>query len=188
MSFTTSSNRILVTDSSSNIKFDTNKKYPYVIGTLEGSISFSNTITTSYEDGYEPPSGEPPSGGGYYTITHYFGNEIDQTSVLHSSAYPITFCFSSIALTGYSYVQGIPNNYFYYLLPANQFYSTNGSLLTELSVSSSGTVNRVAQISTYVNGSNQVVINYKRTGAYQDDQSNAATITFYYRIRYGRIV
>lgn len=186
MSFFTAANRIYVTDSSNNIKFDTDKKYPYVIGTLEGSVTFSNNINVSYEDVYYPPVGETPGGTG--TEIRHYGTEIDQTAVLHSASYPINFCFSSVIATSYSYVDGVPGNYFYYKLPLNQAFSTNGSLLTELSVMQNGTVARVAELSVYANASNQVVFYYKRTGAFQNGQTEPATISFYYRVRYGRII
>jgi phosphodiesterase/alkaline phosphatase D-like protein len=180
MSLITSSNRIYVTDASGNVKFDTDRKYPFIIGTANGSVTVTNSIVTT--------SVTVSAGESWTTATAYQGSEIDSANILVSSAYPIQFCISRITLTGVSGGGVTPNNsYYYYRLPVNKAYSVNGSLLTELEVAQNGRVVRAAQVTIYANTSNQVVLHFKRTGS-NNDQSTAASFTFNYSVQYGRII
>lgn len=179
MSLITSPNRIYVTDASGNVKFDTEKKYPFIIGTANGSVTVTNSIVTT--------SVTVSAGESFTSTTAYQGSEIDSANIIVSSVYPIQFCISSITLTGVSGGGATPNNsYYYYRIPTNKAYAVNGSLLTELEVAQNGRVVRAAQITVYANASNQVVLHFKRTGS-NNDQATAASFTFNYSVQYGRI-
>lgn len=179
MSLITSSNRIYVTDASGNVKFDTEKKYPFIIGTANGSVTLTNSIVTT--------SVTVSAGETWTTGTAYQGSEIDSANIIVNAGFPIQFCISRITLTGVSGGGVTPNNsYYYYRIPTNKAYAVNGSLLTELEVAQNGRVVRAAQITIYANTSNQVVLHFKRTGS-NNDQATAASFTFDYSVQYGRI-
>lgn len=179
MSVFTSLNRIYVSDNSGNVKFDTDKKYPFIIGTVNGSVTLTNSIITT--------SVQVSAGESWTTGTAYQGSEIDSANILVNAPYPIQFCLSRITLTAASGGGATPNNsYYYYRLPLNKAYSVNGSLLTELEVAQNGRVVRAAQVTIYANTSNQVVLHFKRTGS-NNDTSTAASFTFNYSVQYGRI-
>lgn len=179
MSFTTSSNRLYVTDANGNIKFDTQSKYPFIIGSISGSETFTNTSTRF--------TTEVVSGESFSTVTAYFGSEIDSTRILSTPAYPISFLFASIKLSSVSNVGESPADaYYYYHIPIGREYSSNGSLLTELEVNKNGRVVRAAQISCFINSNNQIVMHFKRSAS-NNDLSIAASLTFQYNIQYGRI-
>lgn len=179
MSTVTSANRIYVTDASGNIKFDTDRKYPFIIGTVTGSVTVTNSIVTT--------SVAVSAGESWTTSTAYQGSEIDSASILLTAPYPIQFCLSRITLTAVSGGGASRGaGYYYYRLPTGKAYSVNGSLLTELEVAQNGRVVRAAQVTIYANSSNQVVLHFKRTGG-NNDQPTAASFTFNYSVQYGRI-
>lgn len=179
MSTVTSSNRIYVTDASGNIKFDTDKKYPFIIGTVAGQVTVTNSIVTT--------SVTVSAGESFTTGTAYQGSEIDSTNILVNAPYPIQFCLSRITLSAVSGGGATPGaGYYYYRIPTNKAYAVNGSLLAELEVAQNGRVVRAAQITVYANTSNQVVLHFKRTGS-NNDAATAASFTFNYSVQYGRI-
>jgi len=177
MSFYASTNRIYVTDAANKIKFDTDKKYPFIIGTTTGSVTVTNSITTT--------TAEVSSGESFTTVTANQGTEIDSASILVTAPYPIQFCISRITLTSVS-GGGSVGGYYYYRMPTNKAYSLNGSLLTELEVAKNGRVIRAAQVTIYANARNQVILHFKRTGSNNDNEA-AASFTFNYSVQYGRI-
>lgn len=179
MSLFTSANRIYVSDSNGVVKFDTEKKYPFIIGTVSGSVTCTNSIITT--------SVQVAAGETWTTGSAYQGSEIDSTNILVNAGYPIQFCLSRLTLTSVSGGGATPNgSYYYYRLPTNKAYSINGSLLTELEVAQNGRVVRAAQVSIFANTSNQVVLHFKRTGS-NNDNATAASFTFDYSVQYGRI-
>jgi hypothetical protein len=179
MSTITSSNRIYVTDASGNIKFDTDRKYPFIIGSTTGSVTINNSVVTT--------SVQVSSGESFTSSTAYQGSEIDSANILVNAPYPIQFCISRITLTAVSGGGGGGGgNYYYYRMPINKAYSINGSLLTELEVAQNGRVVRAGQITIYANTSNQVILHFKRTGS-NNDAPTAASFTFNYSVQYGRI-
>lgn len=179
MSFITNSDRIFITDGSGNVKFDTNRKYPFIIGSITGTQTFTNTVTAQ--------TVTVAAGESFTSSTAYFGSEIDSTRILLNAPYPINFCFSAITLNNVSNAGVSPGGAFYYdLITVGKTYAINGSLLVELQVSANGRVMRVAQITCYANASNQVVMHFKRS-AYNNDVAAAASFTFGYTIQYGRI-
>ena len=179
MSTVASANRIYVTDASGSIKFDTDKKYPFIIGTATGSVTVTNSIVTT--------SVQVSSGESWTSSTAYQGSEIDSLSILVNAPYPIQFCISRITLTAVSGGGASPGGgYYYYRIPVNKAYAVNGSLLTELEVAQNGRVVRAGQITVYANSSNQVVMHFKRTGG-NNDTATAASFTFNYSVQYGRI-
>lgn len=180
MSFVTNSNRIFITDSAGNVKFDTNRKYPFIIGSITGTETFSNTVTAQ--------TVQVSAGESWTSTTAYFGTEIDSTRVLLTAPYPISFCFAAITLNSKSAgVAASPSGAYYYdCIATSKTYAINGSLLVELEASSNGRVMRASQITCYTNASNQVVMHFKRS-AYNNDAPTAASFTFGYTIQYGRI-
>lgn len=179
MSTITQSNRIYVTDASGNIKFDTDKKYPFIIGTVNGSVTVTNSIITTQV--------QVAAGESYTSTTAYQGSEIDSVNILVNAPYPIQFCLSRITLSAVSGGGVTPGaGYYYYRLPTAKAFSVNGSLLAELEVAQNGRVVRAAQITVYANTSNQVVLHFKRTGS-NNDSPTAASFTFNYSVQYGRI-
>ena len=179
MSTVTSPNRIYVTDASGNIKFDTDRKYPFIIGTVTGSVTLTNSVSAE--------AVTVSAGESFISSSAYTGSEIDSANILVSAPYPIQFCLSRITLSSVSGGGGgSGGNYYYYRLPVNKAYSINGSLLTELEVAQNGRVIRTAQITIYANTSNQVILHFKRTGG-NNDAPTAASFTFDYSVQYGRI-
>jgi hypothetical protein len=179
MSTVTSTNRIYVTDASGNIKFDTDKKYPFIIGTTTGSVTVTNSIVST--------SVTVLAGESFSSSTAYQGSEIDSANILLTAPYPIQFCLSRITLSSVSGGGATPGSgYYYYRLPTGKAYAVNGSLLTELEVAQNGRVVRAAQLTVYANTSNQVILHFKRTGS-NNDSGTAASFTFNYSVQYGRI-
>lgn len=179
MSLITSANRIYISDSSGNVKFDTNRKYPFIASTITGSETFTNTITAQ--------AVQVQAGESWTTSTAYLGSEIDSTRILTTATFPLKFCFASITLTNVSNAGQSPGGaYYYYIIPTNRSYSLNGSLLVELEVASNGRVMRAAQLTCYVNDLKQVIMHFKRT-AHNNDLSAACSFTFNYKIQFGAI-
>lgn len=179
MSFLTDANRILVTDSLGNAKFDTNRKYPFLVSTITGSETFTNTVTAQ--------TVQVAAGESFTTTTAYFGSEIDSTRILTTSAVNLKFCFAAITLTNKSNVAASPGGaYYFYSLPVDRTYAINGSLLTELQIASNGRVMRAGQLTCYVNDLKQVIMHFKRT-ALNNDVSAACSFTFNYNIQFGAI-
>jgi hypothetical protein len=179
MSTVTSANRIYVTDASGNIKFDTDKKYPFIIGTTTGSVTVTNSVVAT--------SVQVSAGESFTTTTAYQGSEIDSLNILVNAPYPIQFCISRITLTAVSGGGGgAGGNFYYYRIPTGKDFSVNGSLLTELEVAQNGRVIRAGQITIFANSSNQVVMHFKRTGG-NNDAASPASFTFNYSVQYGRI-
>lgn len=179
MSFLTDNNRIYVSDASGNVKFDTNRKYPFLVSSVTGSETFTNTVTAQ--------TVQVAAGESFTTSTAYFGSEIDSTRILTTSPVNLKFCFAAITLTSSSNVAQSPGGaYYFYALPLNRTYSINGSLLVELEIASNGRVMRAAQLTCYVNNLKQVIMHFKRT-AYNNDVSAACSFTFNYNIQFGAI-
>lgn len=179
MSTVTSNNRIYVTDASGNIKFDTDKKYPFIIGTVNGSVTVTNSVVST--------SVQVSAGESWTSSAAYQGSEIDSANILVDAPYPIQFCLSRITLSSVSGGgAGAGGNYYYYRMPTNKAFAINGSMLVELEVAQNGRVIRAAQVTVYANTSNQVVLHFKRTGG-NNDAATAASFTFNYSVQYGRI-
>jgi hypothetical protein len=179
MSFITNNNRIYVSDDSGNVKFDTNRKYPFLVSSVAGSETFTNTVTSQ--------TVQVQAGESFTSSTAFYGSEIDSTRILTTSGVNLKFCFAAITLTAKSNVAESPGGaYYFYSLPVNRTYAINGSLLVELQIASNGRVMRAAQLTCYVNAANQVLMHFKRTG-YNNDVSAACSFTFNYNIQFGAI-
>lgn len=179
MSLITDANRIYISDSEGNVKFDTNRKYPFIASTITGSETFTNTVTAQ--------TVQVQAGETWTTSTANFGSEIDSTRILTTATFPLNFCFASITLTSVSNAGQSPGGaYYYYKIPLNRSYSVSGSLLVELEIAGNGRIMRAAQLTCYVNDLKQVIMHFKRT-AHNNDLAAACSFTFNYSIQFGAI-
>lgn len=177
MSLVLQNDRIYVTDSTGNVKFDTaDTKYPYSVTRLTGNLTLSNTVT-SYQFVDTSNNGETPYN---VYVTRYFGAPIDSLNVLHTSAAPINFAIASVRFTEEN-IPALQGDSVSYKLPINRWYAVTGSLLTELNVSSGGQVQRAAALTVKVNTLNQVILRYRRSG-FNNDPNSAVSIKLEYQI------
>jgi hypothetical protein len=93
----------------------------------------------------------------------------------------IDFCISSIMLTASNATGGV-DAYYYWRLPANRWFSSNGSTLIDQSIQSNGKLQRASQVTIYTSN-NVVYLRFVRS-MYSDDVSTA----HYYNISYNTLV
>lgn len=176
MSLILQNDRIYVTDSSGNIKFDTSEtKYPYSVTRLTGSLTISNTVA-SYQF-TDTTGGESPYN---VFITRYQGAPIDSNNILYTGSVPLSFAIASVRFTSEN-IGALQGDSVSYKLPINRWYAVTGSLLTELNVSKGGQVQRAAALTVKVNNLNQVILKYSRTG-FNNDNQTAVSINLEYQI------
>ena len=178
MTFITQTNRIYITSGSGanvKVKYDTFEPHPLVYSRVAGSISVSNAVS-SYTFGV--PGRE---GGG--TETRYSATGIDSLTTLYTAPAGVTidFCISAIQLTASNATGGV-DAYYYWRLPANRWFSSNGSTLIDQSIQSNGKLQRASQATIYTSN-NVVYLRFVRS-MYSDDVSTA----HYYNISYNTLV
>lgn len=173
MSFITQPGRIYVTDSYGNVKFDSNEPHPIVYTRIQGSLSFSSSVTST--------TVTLPYGEGSTTETRYNSNGISSLTTLYTApaGVNIDFCLASIKLTS-STARGTPQAYYYWRMPSGSWYSANGSLLVDQSVNRSGKLERASVATIYASG-NAIVFHMKRT-AFNDDYNELHTYNFDYNV------
>jgi len=174
MSFVSTTNRFIIRDANSKVKFDTNEPLPIVYSRLQGTI----TITAQPTAGtFTYPAGESSSG----TETRYNSAPIITSETIYTapSGVIVDFCISSIKLTSCN-VTGARGSYYYFKLPLNVWHSANGSIVVDQSITQSGKVQR-ASIATIYAINNTIQFYFKRNG-YNDDVSLLHTYTFDYNV------
>lgn len=174
MSFVSSSNRFLITDGNSNVKFDTNEPHPIVYARTQGSITITAQPTATT---FTFPAGE----SGTSSETRYNSAPIIITETIYTAPAGVVldFCISTIRLTSCN-VTGADGSFYYFKLPLNVWHSANGSIVVDQSITQAGKVQRAA-IATVYAVDNKVQFYFKRN-AYNDDINLLHTYTFEYNV------
>lgn len=173
MSFITQPGRIFINDSAGVTKFDSAEPHPIIYSRIQGSVTFSSSITTAT---FTLPARE-----GSTTETRFNSNGINSIQTIYTApaGVNIDFCLSSFRLVS-SNATGTPGAYYYWKMPANSWVSANGSILVDQSVNSTGKLER-ASIATIYATNNTVIFEMNRT-SFNDDVNSLQSYTFEYNV------
>ena len=173
MSFITQPGRIFVNDSAGVTKFDSSAPHPIIYSRIQGSVTFSSSITTTT---FTLPTREGSS-----TETRYNSNGINSIQTIYTAPTGVSIdsCLSSFRLTS-SNASGTPQAYYYWRMPTNSWISANGSILVDQSVNKRGKLER-ASVATIYATNNTVVFEMNRT-AFNDDVNALQSYTFEYNV------